>query len=452
LAFGLGPALKLSRSDVVTDIKNAGSAAGSGGRRRWYGARDLLVVGQIALSLPLLVAGGLFARGAMNASETDPGFRYERVLLASLDPALAGFDEPRGRAVFREALERVRALAGIESATITSIVPFGDFQEGRAVERQGDEETAPAGERSSSSYGLSSSSTMPAYMIVGADYFKTLGLRMLRGREFTRLEEESAEAPRVAIINEPLARRLFPNEDPIGQMIRIPPRTGEAAGRNNEPMQLVGVAPGLRATLFDKEPVPHLYVPAGRHFRSGMHLHARAALAGGDTEAAALAAVHRELRATDERLPVVALSTMRAFHDRSLGLWGVRIGGRLLTTFAVLALALAVVGLYGVKSYVVAQRTREIGIRLALGARTSAVLWLVLGDGVRLIALGVAIGLPLAIVAGRALASMLYNVGSLDPIVFALAPVVLAAAAVAACYLPARRATRIMPLEALRTE
>jgi predicted lysophospholipase L1 biosynthesis ABC-type transport system permease subunit len=212
------------------------------------------------------------------------------------------------------------------------------------------------------------------------------------------------------------------------------------------------VAPGLRATLFDRAPVPHLYVPAGRHFRSGMHLHVRAAHGGADAEGAALATLRQELRATEERLPVVALSTMQRFHDRSLGVWGVRLGGRLLTTFAVLALALAVVGLYGVKSYVVAQRTREIGIRMALGARSSAVLWLVLGDGVRLIALGLAIGLPLAIVAGRALGSMLYDVGSLDPIVFGLAPVVLAASAVAACYLPARRATRIMPLDALRTE
>jgi putative ABC transport system permease protein len=439
LTFGLGPAVKLSRSDVVSDLKNLDAMAGRAGRRRWFGARNLLVVGQIALSLALLVTGGLFARGAMTAAAADPGFRYERILLASLDPALAGYDEARTRAAYRSVVERVRNIPGIESATMTSIVPFGEFQEGRPVERVGGASPTVAGRS-------------PSYMIVGADYFKTLGLPMLHGREFTRTEEESPDAPRVAIINEPLARRLFPNEDPLGQMIRITRHEDEPAGVDFEPMQVVGVAPGLRQTLFDQAPTPHLYVPYGNHYRSGMYLHARVARAGAEAEAAALSTLRQELRAVDDRLPVLALTSMQGFHDQSLGLWGVRMGGRLLTTFGGLALILAVVGVYGVKSYVVSRRTREIGIRMALGARPTSVLWLVLREGVWLTAIGLAIGLPLAALAGSALGGMLYQVSPLDPVVFAVAPLVLALAATTACYLPARRATHIMPLTALRTE
>jgi predicted permease len=439
LTFGLGPAMKLARADVVSDLKNLDSLAGRVGRFRWFGARNLLVVGQIGLSLALLVTGGLFARGAMNAAAADPGFKYERILLASLDPALAGYDEVRTRASHRSVLERVRNIPGIEAATMTSIVPFGEFQEGRPVERPGGA-SATVGGRS------------PSYMIVGADYFRTLGLRMLRGREFTVAEEESSDAPRVAIINEPLARQLFPNEDPLGQLIRIRRHEDEPAGVDFEPMQVVGIAPGLRQTLFDSAPTPHLYVPYGNHYRSGMHLHVRVARGGAQAEADALSALRQELRTVDDRLPVLELSSMQGFHDRSLALWGVRMGGRLLTTFGGLALLLAVVGVYGVKSYVVSQRTREIGIRMALGARPASVLWLVLREGVWLTAMGLAIGLPLAALAGRALSGLLYQVSPLDPVVFAAAPLVLAIAAVAACYLPARRATRIMPLTALRTE
>jgi ABC-type antimicrobial peptide transport system permease subunit len=183
-----------------------------------------------------------------------------------------------------------------------------------------------------------------------------------------------------------------------------------------------------------------------------MHLHVRVARTGPQAEAAALSALRTELRSVDDRVPVLELTAMQGFHDRSLGLWGVRMGGRLLTTFGALALILAVVGVYGVKSYLVSQRTREIGIRMALGARSSGVLWLVLREGVWLTVWGLALGLPVAALIGRALSGLLYEVSPLDPIVFAIAPALLALASVSACYLPARRATRIVPLAALRSE
>ncbi|MBI1872659.1 MAG: ABC transporter permease, partial [Acidobacteria bacterium] len=223
LLFGLVPALKLSRVDLVTDLKADAGGRGGLALGRRFGPRNVLVISQIALSLALLIVGGLFGRGALKAATADPGFRYERELLVSLDPSLASYDEPRGRRAHRAVLDRLRALPGIEAAGMASSVPFGELHEGRRVERLG--RSSPQDEGASATY-----------MIVGAQYFSALGLRMLRGREFTRDEEESTSAPRVAIIAEPLARHLFPNEDPLGQQIRFA-QEGDARGRSADEFQ-----------------------------------------------------------------------------------------------------------------------------------------------------------------------------------------------------------------------
>jgi predicted permease len=436
LVFGLGPALRLSRRDLVTDLKDLGTDRERADGR--FGTRNLMVVGQVALSLALLTAGGIFARAAVDAAATDPGYRYEQLLLASLDPSLAAFDEPRGREAYRRVLERVRALPGVQAAGMASTVPFGDIQEGETVERVG--ATTPEG-----------AGRARTYRIVTADYFSTLGLRMVRGREFTRTEEESASAPRVAIIDEVLARRLFPGEDPIGQLIRVAERPGQplpAGGR--DPMQIVGIAPPIRDELLDRGPVSHVYVPSGRHYRAAMHVHVR--IAPGTDTAAALDALRREIRAADPRMPVLALTTMAGFHARSLELWALVAGGRLFTALGILALVLAVVGVYGLKSYVVAQRTREIGIRMALGASPAAVLRLVLRDGLVLTGAGLAVGVPLAALVSMAFSKVFVEIGGFDPLVVAIATVLLALAATAATAIPARRATRVSPLSALRTQ
>ncbi|HZM71556.1 MAG TPA: ABC transporter permease, partial [Candidatus Cryosericum sp.] len=250
LVFGLAPALRLSKPDVVADLKDQGGDTRAHGRR--FGLRSWLVVAQIAVSLVLMVAGGLFARGAMRAGQADPGFRYDSVLLLSVDPSLAGYDETRGREALRMTLERLRGLPGVEAAGMASQVPFGDFYEGRPVERP--ERPAAPGEAAS-----------PAYTIIGSDYFAALGLPILRGRDFTRGEETTASGPRVAIIDEPLARALFAEEDPLGAVIRFAPREDGGARKDPdlEPMQVVGVVPGLRDKLFDPAPTAHLYVPSG---------------------------------------------------------------------------------------------------------------------------------------------------------------------------------------------
>jgi putative ABC transport system permease protein len=435
--FGLGPALRLARADIVGTLKDAGGERRDSAFGRMFGMRNLLVIGQLALAVPLLTTAGLFARGAVNASLGDPGYSYDRALLVGLDPSLAGADEPHARAVYARILERIRTTAGVEAAGMASTVAFGDIHEGREVERIGVKDA-----------GRAPSAT---YRVITADYFRALGLAPLRGREFTAIEETSPSAPPVAIIDEPLARTLFADVDPIGEQIRLAIRPGLAPPNEDlVPLAVVGVVPGLRSELFDQTPGPHLYVPAGRYYRSSMYMHVRAARPG--TESELLGSIRTELRAIDPRMPVLELSTMRRFHEKSLELWLVRAGGGLFTVFGVLALLLAVVGVYGVKAYVVSQRTREIGIRLALGARPADVRWLVLRDGVWLTAIGLGVGLPIAALVGQLLGKLLYQVSPHDPLIFTTGPLILAATSMLATYVPARRATAVTPLLALRAE
>ena len=433
LLAGVGPAIKLSRLDLVTDLKE--QAAEAGARPGRLTARNVLVVAQLALSLGLLAAGGLFARSAIKASSSDPGFSYERAILATLDPSVAQMNEPRGREIYRAALERLRAMPGVEAVALASTVPFGNFHEGRLVERPG----IPRDEKING----------PTYRIVSSDYFRSLGLPMIKGRDFTAAEESAAGAARVAIIDEVLARQLFPGEDPVGQTIQFTRREGDAYG-DYSPMQVVGVAPTMREELMDQGEDAHVYVPYGTNYRPAMNLHVRAASADPGALPPLVDAVRRELLAIDSRLPILDLMTFQRFHDNSLELWAIRTGGRMLVLFGTLALGLAVAGVYGVKSYLVSRRTREIGIRMALGAAPGSVMAMIMKESAGLTLAGLAVGLPIALLLGKVLSSILYDVSGFDPLVFVVAPIVLAAASMFASYLPARRATRVNPLSALR--
>jgi predicted permease len=431
IAFGLGPAMRLSRRDLVADLKDRDGEGASTGRR--FGARNLMVIGQVALSLAMLTAGGIFARTVIDASRRNPGYSYDRLIMASLDTKLAGFDADRGPIAYGAVLNRLRSMAGVETVSLASTVPFGDSIESARLERVGTGNREPVRAR--------------AYRIVGADYFAALGLQMIRGREFTRAEEESKSAPRVTIVDEVFARQLFGNEDPIGQLIRV---AADSQAQPGEPMQIVGIAPPLREELLDRAPVPHVYIPFGRNFRSGMHVTVR--MAAGSDGLSAVDAVRTEIRAAEPRLPVLALSTMRTFHSRSFDLWGLKAGAWVFAMLGSLALLLASVGVYGVKSFVVAQRTREIGIRMALGASPRDVLGLVLRDGLLLTGVGVAIGVPLSALVSIAFTQVFVDIGGVDPGVIAVATVILAMAATVATAVPARRATKVQPLTALRSE
>jgi putative ABC transport system permease protein len=437
LTAGLGPAWRTTRPDVLPDLKEQPAEQG-GGRR--FSMRNMLVVGQVALSLALLTAAGLFMRGAVKAAVADPGYALEGGLVVRVDPSLGGYDETRGRATMRSILQRVRTTPGVQAASIGSIVPFGEFQEGRIVQKAG---TPPAadGERDA---GVDST-----YVVVGADYFDTMRLPVRRGRGFTTAEEESAGGAPFVIIDEPLARQLFGGEDPIGQRIQFPRRDDRP---DPGALEIVGVVAGVRHDMFDKVPVPHVYLPFGRNYRGGMNIHMRLDSATPEAEAAMLGTMRREIRAVDADVPIISMQSLRQHRDKSIVLWVVNAGARLFSVFGGVALLLAVIGVYGVKSYVVSRRTREIGIRMALGATPEAVLWLVMREGLALTLTGIGIGLLLSWGVARAVSGMLYEVSPLDPVVFAAAPLTLIAAALLASYVPARRATHVRPMTALRAE
>ena len=431
LFFGLGPAWQMTRGDIVGDLKQQSNPEPRRGRGL-PAPRDLLIVGQVALSLALLTAGGLFLRGAVAASSADPGFAFERGLLLETDPSLAGYDEVQGRAVYRDLLARLRALPGVDTVSMASMVPFGSFSESREV--------VPVG---ADDQGVRAAS----FTLVADDYFRALGLSMLRGREFTRAEAEGGSGSAAVIVDETLARALWPNADPLGQVVRLRQRNGELGD-----VTVVGVAPGLRSQISDQQPTPHFYLPAGAEYRANMNLHVRLAEPGRAAANAMLQQVRQAVREFDARLPILSLRTLEDFRAASAGLWAVQAGASVFSTFGGLALFLAVVGLYGVKSYVVSQRTREIGVRMALGAERADVLWLVLREGLVMTGAGLLFGVLLSVATARLLAGLLYEVRTFDPLVFALASMLLAGSVLLACYLPARRATRVSPMEALRQE
>ena len=282
---------------------------------------------------------------------------------------------------------------------------------------------------------------------MGSDYFAALGLSVLRGREFTPGEEESPDAAPVVIIDEPLARRLFPDEEPLGQQIVFLKRDDTVMG---PPAEIVGIAPGLRHDLYDREAEAHVYTPFGQRYRSGMLLHVKTSGGGREAELATLALLRGTIRAVDDRVPILWLKTLESYHQTSLFLWMARAGAVMFSIFGALALLLAAIGLYGVKAYLVTLRTREIGIRIALGAAPRDVLWMVLRDSLVLTGFGVVLGLALAALVAMAVAGMVYQQSPYDPAVFAGAVVLLSLAALAATYIPARRATQVEPSTALR--
>jgi predicted permease len=423
--FALGPAWVTSRAELVPDLKSD-LRGGRVGRSRLVSG-PALVISQLAVSLALVTAGGLFVRGALNIAVTTPGFALDHQLVVAVDAGMSGYDETRARSTYRTMLERLRALPGVAAVSLASTVPFGDVSEGRA---------ARVGERKAD----------PGYLIVGADYFKTLGLPMLRGREFNRSEEiASARAGQLAVINEPLARKLFGDEDPIGRQVQI----GDRDRGTEQTLEIIGVAPGLLHDMFDAAPVPQIYVATGGPFRASMNVHLRVA---GGSEMAMLDTVRRELHNVDDRLPIVSMRTMNGHRDASILAWSVRVAAGLFSAFGALALLLATIGVYGLKAYDVSRRTREIGIRMAIGATSQDVQRLVLREGLRTTAWGLGIGMLLAMALGKIVSGLLYRVSPFDPAVLTTAALALAGAALLACYIPARRATRVVPLEALRAE
>jgi len=413
--FGLAPALGATRPDVVPALKERL------GRSRLARA---FVMAQVALSLILLVTAGLFLRSLDKALDVNPGFDPVNRIALSFDLGIQGYTDRQRGTFYARLLERVRALPGVEAASLGSPLPMSGRIIGSAVSIEGVDPDAGAVPVTLGSFA--------------PQYFATLGVPLLRGRDFATTD--LAGAPLVVIVNETLARRLWPNQDPLGRRLRL-------YGREEPLREVIGVAKDGKYDELTENPRGFLYLPERQHADlSDISLIVKTTSDPRPLAGALTTAVH-ELDAT---LPIFRLETLQqALRNR---LDKERGASSLLGVFGTLALLLAALGLYGVMAYAVSQRTREIGIRVALGARQADVLRQFVGEGVRLAVVGVAIGLALSVMLTRIIAQFLYGVTATDATTFAAGAVVLCVVAVAASWLPARRAARVDPMVALRSE
>lgn len=446
LFFALGPALRLSRIDVLTDLQQ--HAAEDAGKRRRSGIlpRHSLVVAQLALSLGLLIAAGLFVRLAQQAGRVELGFAAENTVITEVDGSLAGYDERSSLDLYRRLEERLATLPGVESASIAATAPFGNSIS-KQVRRAG-RAPAPDDRPKTAADGAAFNAHWNA---VGSDYFSTLGLLIKNGRAFTKLETGSQGVPKVAIVDEVLARKLWPDAVALGQRLQWT-QLDASAPRADAGIEVVGIVAAMRADVFEKQPKGAVYLPFAQGAMSNAYLHVRAR---GRTEAAAqalVAPIRRELRATAPGLPVFKVRTLTQHVNGSAGLFTLRMSGTLFLVFGTLAMLVAVVGIYGTQAYAVSRRTREIGVRMALGALPRRIQTMILREGLTTSLAGVAIGLAIGAAVGQVLSSVFVDVQAFDSVTFSLAPAALVAAATMACWLPARRATAIAPMSALRSE
>ncbi len=431
----LGPALRASRTDVLPALKEqSGEVPVRVGSR--LPIRHVLVMGQLALSLALLTTAGAFIRSAWVAAGVDPGFSLDRGIHAGLDTGLAGYNRERALTVYGDVLDRVRRIPSVTHVSMGSLMPFGEVSESSSVQKPG-----AARRPSDADYGTAVTSAIT--QSVFSDYFPSLGLSLLRGRDFSMAESTSGTTPPVAIIDEALARRVFGAEDPIGRQIQI----NHGSVRAPEILEVIGIAPAILHQMNEDEPGAHVYRPLAQRFRSGMTLHVSTTAAD---ETSLLPAIRTALRAADAQLPVITLETGAMFRERNAMLWVVRTGARVFTIFGIVALVMATLGIYGVKAFLVSRRTREIGIRMALGATARDVTGLVLRDGMTTAVAGLVIGLGLSFLAVRGIGSLLFDGGGFDLPIVAAAFVALSIAALAANLIPARRALRVSPTVALK--
>jgi hypothetical protein len=371
----------------------------------------------------------------IRTAAADPGFRLDGGVIVEVDPGLAGYDEARGRQAHLALLDRLRTLPGVEAITIASAFALNGFADERTV--------APAGVRFEERRRQGVNAT---YTVVGRDYARVLGLPMLAGRDFTEADMLPGSPGHIAIIDDKLAEQLWHGEDALGRLIQL---FDDEESDPAPTVRVVGIIPAL-STARGNPPSPHVYVPLGQHYESAMMVQLR--VAEGDSERGMVANIARIARELDERLPIVSVATWRDHIDAALEALTVRAGAGVFAAFGAIALLLAVIGVYGVKSYVVSRRTREFGIRIAVGAHPRALLRQVLWEGGRTTAIGIAIGVVLAVGAGQILQGILYGVHAVEPIVLVIAPLILLVSSLLASFMPALRATRVDPTVALRSE
>jgi macrolide transport system ATP-binding/permease protein len=423
IIVGIVPAIRASRSDL-NEVLHEGGRGVSGAHQK---LRSGLVIAEIAGSLMLLIIAGLFTRSLQQAQRMNLGFDSRGVLNLTMDPREVGYSDAQGKAFYKQLLERVRALPGVQSASVAFSVPMGDTYTSKSISVPG--YTPPAGQ----------TAPVVSNNVVSPGYFATMRMSLVRGRTFTDANDE--KAPRVAIVNEAMAKRFWPNEDPVG-------RSFADATDSTQSYQVVGLVKNSATFSIFELDVPYFYVPLAQNYVSIQTLQIRTA---GDPSSMA-AEAQKEIAEIAPTLPVFDVQTMNEALGSGQGFLLFRLGAALAATLGILGLALVVVGVYGVVSYAAGQRTHEIGIRMALGAQARDIRAMVLRQGIVLVISGLAVGLLGALAASRVVGNFLVGVSAVDPVIFAGVALLLAAITLAACYIPARRAMKVDPMVALRYE
>ncbi len=427
LLFGLVPAIQSSRPELVNALKASGDARPVNDRVPWIRGldfRNVLVVAQVALSLVALVAAGLFLRSFDAARGADPGFDADKLAVASFDVALQGYSEEQGKQFFQQVVEQTRSLPGIESATLAQYGPISDYWY-QAVTREG-EATDPTARTI-----IQANSVLPGY-------FETLGITVEEGRGFQSNDRDSSVS--VAVVNRTMATQFFPGEKAVGKRLVL-----LESDTKKITVEIVGVARDADYNLVGEAPQPFFYLPLMQYYVANATLITRTA----GEPAAVLRMLTEEIHAIDPGIPVVDVRTVGQVVSASM--WAPRFVARFLGIFGAVALVLTAIGLYGVMLYAVTRRTREIGIRVALGAERRSVLALVLRQSLAMVALGLALGLTTALLASRLVTSMLY-VKTTDPLAYLGTIALMVAVAFAASLVPALRAMAVDPIRALRSD
>lgn len=423
---GIIPALRVARNDVNSILREGGRGASDGPRRHFV--RNTLVVAQLAGSLLLLVVAGLFTRSLGKAQQMDLGFNPDHILDFSVDIQQIGYKEPQGREFYHQISERIRAIPGVVSVAQAFSIPMGIYSTDNPVIAEG-HPLEP---------GKQPSSVM--YNPVTPEFFETLQIPLLSGRGLK--DSDDAKAPRVAVINQAMAKKFWPDENPVGKRFF----TKLAGGR---PLEVVGVVPtGKYKNVIEDPPELFFYVPLEQEYLPLRVIHVRTSV---PPESLRLQ-IESEVRALAPGLALSQVQTMRQALDGLNGFFFFRFGAQLTGTMGLLGLVLAVVGVYSVVSYAAAQRTHEIGIRMALGAKPSDIQKMVLRQSLLVVGTGLAVGLAAAFAGTRAIASLIIGVRPTDPVTFVTVALLLSLIALVACWIPARRATRVSPLVALRYE
>ncbi len=440
LVFSLGPALKSSRVNLVRDLKALPGMGGEAGAwDRLFSGANLLVTAQATLSLVLLFSAGLFLRAALRSTDAPTGLNPHAMIVAELDFSLT--PAPRAESIRRAlaAAERLRSLPGVQSAGAATLVPFANLSPTGLV--------APAQAANDDNSGQPPRGSGAVLGAIAPGFLESLGVRVLRGRDLTESEARGLGRVDACLVDERLAAKLFPGADAIGQRVRLTdaPVDGE--------LEIVGIVSRHTQDVQDnKNPFPRLYLPLHLGYTPTIFLNVSCADASPSAATPLLGHVRQALHTLDPDLPVVALRSFTDHQLDSFNLWQIRLGAWVFGLFGLLALVMATVGIYGVKAYAVSRRTREIGIRMALGADRRGVFGLIMRQSLAQLGFAAAAGIVLSLLVGRVLAAYLVGVNPADAVVLGLALACLALATVAACWLPARRATKVDPMVALRAE